>query len=394
MVKKVIGFIMVLFLFSPLLMYLVWFFAPERKLNILIFDKTVLETKAQEHRSISWILTYEKYAHSLTGLYQHDSNYYGFFPNDSGKYKIKDFGNYSEKSLDSLANLYDIAYYTDLYGVYKGEWYNRYPNVAPQDLAIDNSMEHTDKIYGGMTFKELLFLQKMKLRGKLVIAEFNVIATPTPSAVRQEFEKEFNMTWTGWIGRYYETLDTLKNKELPRWMKTNYLAQHNNSWPFNQSGIVFVNDNERIEILENDTHLQVEVPVIHTNTANMSKYDLPAEMKYSFWFEVIRTGSQNNIVSTYKITPNNHGRKLLKRYEIPETFPAIIEHDSTDYRFIYFAGDFCDNSIGMKSAKFKWINHFNGFAYRRSTEERVSFFWDFYLPMIDKILLKYSTPKQ
>ncbi|HET7734132.1 MAG TPA: hypothetical protein VFK73_09870, partial [Paludibacter sp.] len=75
---------------------------------------------------------------------------------------------------------------------------------------------------------------------------------------------------------------------------------------------------------------------------------------------------------------------------IPEVFPAVIEHDSTDYKFIYFAGDFCDNSIGMKSAKFKWIENFNTFAYKRNTEERVSFFWDFYRPMIDKILLNYS----
>lgn len=381
---------MIIFILSPFLMYLVWFFTPEKKLNILIFDKTVLETKGQEHRSISWILTHEKYTHSLTGLYQHDVDYFGFFPNDSGQYKIKDFENYSTKSLDSLANLYDIVYYTDLYGIYKGEWYNKYPDAAPEDFSEDNSMEHTDKIYGGMTPKELQFLQKMKLRNKLIITEFNVIASPTPAAVREAFEKEFNITWTGWVGRYYETLDTLLNKELPKWMKVNYLAQHNNSWPFNKSGIVFVKDDERIEILENDTHLKVEVPVIYTSPDEMLKYDLPAEMKYSFWFDIISTDPSNNIVSNYKITPNDHGRKLLKVFGIPEVFPAVIEHDSTDYKFIYFAGDFCDNSIGLKSAKYKWIDNFNSFAYRKSPEERVSFFWDFYRPMIDKILLKYS----
>jgi hypothetical protein len=389
MIKKVVGVIMISFLLSPLFMYLVWVFTPERNLNVLIFDKTVLETKAQEHRSISWILTNEKYKHSLTGLYEHDIDYFGFFPNDSGKYKIKDFNNYSTKSLDSLANLYDITYYTDLYGIYKGEWYNRYPNVASEAITVDNSMEHTDKIYGGMTAKELLFLQKMKLRRKLVICEFNVIATPTPVPIRQAFENEFKMIWTGWIGRYYETLDTLKNKELPRWLKSNYLAQHKNSWPFHQSGIVFVKDNDRIEILENNTHLVIEIPMIHTNAVYMRKYDLPAEMKYSFWFEIIRTSSENKVVSTYKITPNNYGRKLLRGFGIPENFPAVIEHDSTDYKFLYFAGDFCDNSIGMKSAKFKWIDKFNAFAYKRSTEERVSFFWDYYRPMVDKVLLNY-----
>ncbi|MFT3754159.1 MAG: hypothetical protein QM800_15230 [Paludibacter sp.] len=256
MIKKILGVIMILFVSSPFLVYMVWFMTPEKKLNILIFDKTVLERQTQEHRSLNWILTHEKYAHTKSGLYEHDRDYLGFFPNDSGQYKIKDFENYSIKSLDSLAGLYDIVYYTDLYGVYKGEWYERYPNVAPKGLTEDNSMEHTDKIYGGMTAKELEFLRKMKFRKKLIIAEFNVMASPTPTAVRHEFEKEFKLIWSGWVGRYYETLDTLKNKELPRWMKRNYLAQHKNSWPFTRSGIVFVRDDERIEILENATHSQ------------------------------------------------------------------------------------------------------------------------------------------
>ncbi len=391
MVKKIVGFIMVFFLLSPFFIYLAWVFTPERKLNILILDKTVLERKAQEHTSISWILTHEKYRHSLSGLYKHDTDYYGFYPNDSGQYKIRDFNGGSIKSLDSLVNLYDIAYYTDLYGVYKGEWYDRYPGAAPDGYNADNSMEHTEKIYGGMTPKELEFLKKMKSKGKPVICEFNVIASPTPEAVRQAFEKEFNITWTGWVGRYYETLDTIKNKELPRWMKTNYLNQHNNTWPFTKSGIVFVKNNERIEILENESQLNVDVPMIYTNVAGIKKYDLPNRMKYPFWFEIIRTNADNEVVSTYKITPNTAGRKLLKNFGIPEVFPAVIAHDSSDYKFFYFAGDFCDNPIGMKSAKFKWIENFNTVAYKRNTQERVSFFWDFYRPLIEKILLNSSS---
>jgi hypothetical protein len=109
-------------------------------------------------------------------------------------------------------------------------------------------------------------------------------------------------------------------------------------------------------------------------------------MKYPFWFDIISTSSKNKVVSTYKLSTNQQGKALLKQYGIPETFPAAIEHDSADYKFHYFSGDFCDNPIGMKSAKFKWIEYFDIFSYQASAQERISFFWDYYRPMIKVIL--------
>ena len=197
------------------------------------------------------------------------------------------------------------------------------------------------------------------------------------------------MRWTCWVRRYYEALDTIINKELPRWMKRNYLAEHKDRWPFHKSGIVFVRDDDKIEILENKTHLVIELPIIHTLAEYRLKYGLPAEMKYPFWFDIINTNKKNEIVSTYKICPNKMGKILLKKYGIPESFPAVIEHDSVDYKFHYFAGDFCDNPIGIKSAKFKYIELFSDFSYQKGAQERISFFWNYYRPMLKSILSSY-----
>jgi len=388
MIRKLVGLIMFLMCLFPLLMFLAWWFMPEKKLNILILDKTVLDTKTQGHISLSWILTNEKYCHSKTGVYDNKKDYFGFFPNDSGAFKIKDFNGFSTSSLDSLANVYNAVYFTDLYGIYDGEWYEKYPTKFSRNyLNQDNSLDYIHKIYGGMTQNEFLLLKIMKEQQKLIITEFNVIASPTPTQIRLEFESEFNLRWTGWVGRYYECFDTIKNKEIPRWMKRNYLLQHNNNWPFYKSGIVFIKNDEQIEILENKTHLIIELPIIHTCKSYMAKYDLSSEMKYPFWFDIINTNSRNKIVSTYKISTNNIGKKMLHKYGIPETFPAVIEHDSTDYKFYYFSGDFCDNPINISSAKFKWIDNFNIISYKKEAGERISFFWDFYKPLLQNILL-------
>jgi len=387
MIKKIFLIFVILIVLIPLWMFLGWVFTPEKELNVLILDKTVLESKTPEHKSFNWILTNNRYVHSKSGPYNNKTDYFGFFPNDSGFFKIKDFQNWSQESLDSLVNDYDMVYFTDLYGIYQGEWDEKYPKVSlSKTNGIDNSMEHTSKLYGGMTQNELSMLQKMKLKSKLIITEFNVIASPTPTSIRQEFENEFNMRWTGWVGRYYETLDTLVNKELPRWLKRNYLAQHKQQWPFHKSGIVFVREDDRIEILENETHLNIEVPNILTSEKYMNKYGLPARMKYPFWFDIISTNSKNKIVSSYSIDANRIGKRKMKEYGIPRSFPAVIEHDSTDYKFYYFAGDFCDNPISLKSSKFKWIESIYGSSKKSDVQERVSFFWDFYRPMVIKIV--------
>ncbi len=392
MLRKLFGIFLLFFILSPIIFFSIWFFTPAKKLDILILDKTVLTSKAQEHISFSWILNYDNYVRTNNKSYQNNIDYFGFFPNDSGKYVIKDFNKFDSIALDSLSKAYDMVYYTDLYGIYEGEWHEQYPNVIPEYSSyVDKSLEHTPRIYGGMTFKEMGLLKKMKEQKKLILAEFNVIASPTPTDIRKAFEDEFGLKWSGWVGRYYETLDTTVNKELPRWMKTNYRLQHHDNWPFTKSGIVFVRDDDKIEILENETHLKIEVPIIHTSKKYMDKYGLPEEMKYPFWFDIISTGKTNNIVSMYKISPNENGSELLRVFGIPETFPAVIEHDSPDYKFHYFAGDFSDSSIGLNSSKFKYINLFSKFSYRLSPQERVSFFWDYYRPMVREIMDEYYT---
>jgi len=387
MIKKIILILIILIALIPFWMFIGWLFTPEKELNVLILDKTVLDTSTPEHKSLNWILTNNRYLNSKSGPYNNKSDYFGFFPNDSGFFKIKDFQDWSVKSLDSLANCYDMVYFTDLYGIYEGEWYEKYPGISPyKTKSVDNSMEHTLKLYGGMTQNDLSLLKKMKDKNKLIITEFNVIASPTPTAIRSGFEAEFDMHWSGWVGRYYETLDTLENKELPRWLKKNYLVQHKQKWPFDKSGIVFVREDDRIEILENRTHLNVEVPIILTSEKYMNKYGLPARMKYPFWFDIISTNSKNKIVSNYTLNANRIGKKLLKEYGIPETFPAVIEHDGTDYKFYYFAGDFSDNPISLKSSKFRWIEIIYGPSENNEVQERISFFWNFYRPLVTKIV--------
>jgi hypothetical protein len=378
--RRKIFYIFLTILLTPLWMWISWLLWPTKDLNILILDKTVLTKAGNEHRSFNWILTNQKFAKPNGRLYKIEEDYFGFFPKENEKYEIRGLEGLSEEQIDTLSQKYDMVYCTDTYGIYYNEWY-----------AHANLTEHSRIIYGGCGRNDLLFLEKMKEQNKLIITEFNFIATPTRYSVRKKAEKLFNIKWSGWTGRYFDSLDTLTNPELPRWAIRGYKKLHNNEWPFKNSGIIFVHESEIIVVLENITHLNFEVPVIiTTNERNRKRFNIPEKILYPFWFDITYTDTDSNtIISNYILETNALGDSILKHYRIPKKFPASIEHNGK-YKFYYFGGDFSDNPIRNFYARFKGIRLLKTFLYNPyDLISREPFFWEYYIPMVTKIVSDY-----
>jgi len=384
--KKYIITIALIILFTlPVWMWFAWLLEGKKELKVVIVDNTSITTEGNEHRSLNWILDHEKYSKADGSLYSIEEDYYGFFPKENKKFVTKGLEDLSDKQIQQLADNSDMTYFADTYGIYRREWYG-----------TDYRGEFSQKIYGGMTKQDLKFLEMMKKQKKLILTEYNDIATPTSKTVRSGFENLFGVRWSGWAGRYFETLDTTIDKEIPVWLIQNYKLQHNNKWDFKNSGIAFVHENGRIEILDYDKDLKSKVPYILTNLRNQQKYGIPEKIKYSYWFDVMYTQRSNEVVSVYHIETNARGDSILNSINIPNPFPAVIEHNSTDYKFYYFCGDFCDNPIdNMMFSQFVGITHFRGLFYSTNdTSERKSFFWLYFEPMISKILDDYYNSLQ
>jgi len=379
--KKYNVYILYAILLTPVWMWLAWVVTPKTKLMIGIVDKTVLTKKGQEHISLMWVLNHEKFAKINSDLYETKRDYFGFFPLGGEKYKIKGLERFSSAKLDELSNDCDVAYLTDAYGIYNGEWYER-----------KNVTERSGIIYGGMSQQDVDFLKAMKAKHKLILTEFNCLGSPTAPNVRADFENTFKMKWTGWVGRYFDVLDTAINQELPKWLVQNYIEQHGGKWPFKKSGIAFVREDDRIVILENQTHLTHELPQMFSTNKAIEKYDLPEKINYSFWFDIISPGTTvNNVLADFKISVNQAGAAELKKEGIPSVFPAIINHTSKDYQFWYFCADFCDNPINTFSSYFKGVHFFRRMFYNSTDPaERKNFFWNVYRPLVTQILEDYQ----
>ncbi len=362
-------------------MMLVWYLTPNRKLLIAIVDKTVIQYPGQEHISLHWVLNQEKFTKTKSEPYDPDLDYFGFFPMEKQKYKLKGLERFDSAQLADLSNKADAAYITDAYGVYRNEW-----------LKVGDIKDRSGLVYGGMSKQDLMFLKIMKAKRKLIITEFNSIGSPTDTSIRRQFEEMFGMKWSGWIGRYFETFDTTINKELPQWLIKNYQRTHNNQWPFKKSGIAFIHaGNDQVVILENETHLKRALPFIYSTKKRAAHYGIPESIKYSFWFDIISVDyKQNEVFSNFDISVNTHGAKELAKYNIPNRFPAITAHLAKDYRFFYFSADFCDNPVSLNSSYFKGVGYFKWLMYTRGEPlERKSFFWRLYRPLLTTILNDY-----
>ena len=379
--KQLTGLVFVLVLLTPVWMWVAWRLTPKRKLVVAIIDKTVTTTQVQEHVSLDWVLRHERYTKTKNALYKPDRDYFGFFPGKDEQFTLKGLERFSDSKLQELSEDADAAYFSDTYGVYSNEWY-----------AKRLETERSSLVYGGMTMQDIGLLENMKARHKLMIAEFNAIGSPTSEPVRSAFERLFGMRWTGWTGRYFSDLDTTSNRELPHWLVHNYIAQHGGKWPFHKSGVAFVSNSDQVTILEEGVMLEDAVPMIESTTKGMQTLNIPETMRYPFWFDVIDSigaGSPNELAASFVIKANAAGRAELAGYGLHPRFPAVIMHRG-GYGFYYFSGDFCDNPIGTFSAYFKGIQWFSWLMYDSGDPgQRVGFFWDFYRPMVTKILGDY-----
>jgi len=363
---------------APLLSFAAWYFSTKKQYTVAIVDKTVLNTEGQEHSSLHWVLNHNRFVKTADSRYQVNRDYFGFFPKEDTLYELKGLERFSAEALNVLSDDADLLYLTDTYGIYKQEWFARYTENKQGIL------------YGGLSQQDLEFVKLMKRKHKPVITEFNCLASPTPQTIRNEFETLYKLHFTGWTGRYFDSLDETKNKELPQWILTNYKSQNKSKWDFKKDGLVLVHESGTIVILENGRDLNEVLPVITASEKGIAELNLPKKEVYPFWFEIIENDSQvNRNYASFNLDVNSSGKSKLEAHQIPSVFPAVVGHPGPDYIFYYMAGDFSDNPVGFTTSYFKGISLVKGYFYNADEpSDRGGFFFNFYKPMLTKILKK------
>jgi hypothetical protein len=370
-VLTIIGFSLGILFFIYLLLRLIWSFNEKKELNIYILDKTVTRSDRPEHKAFTWLLNNNRYVLPNKKGYSHTKDYYGFFPVNI-KDEIFDFKSIRINEVDAYAAVFDVAYYTDCYGVHSFEWYKGKTKPI-----------RSQKVYGGLNQNDYLLIKKMIDNGKLVIAEYNMFSTPTNALVRSKTEALLDISWTSWLGKYFSTLDVGKNGGPPEWMKNLYESQHLGVWPTNKDGIVLLSNDGLIELLIQDIHLNSSLPSIVTQPNEVLRFGVNENVLFEQWFEFINPG-QNHVVSYFEMDVNSKGEEVLAKLGLNTVTPAVIMSPNGTY--YYLCGNFAENPVQMWTAKIaggKWIN---SFLYQFGAKNRANFFSKYYTPLINTIL--------
>lgn len=369
--------ILVVILATPVYSVVKWALQEKKPMNILVLNKTVPSLDRVTHRSLFWILHNERFVdREKKNSYSYRKDYYGFYPLKPLREKQHKKRDYRLTEVLDLAESNDVFYVADTYGVFFSEWYQAFSRTR-----------RTRKIYGGLNNNDQLMIAEMQKRNKLVILEYNSFDYPTADLEKYKVEEILGIKSSGWTAKYFESLDTMKNKSLPAWMTSMYRRYYRQPWSFKDAGIVFVKERE-IVVLEYGKSLTNPLPFIVTDNGYAEKYGVAESVPFSQWFEIIDP-KDTEVISKFKIYTTATGDSLLAQNFLSDSFPAVIVDPEKHHTF-YFAGDFATNNVKYATS----ILYYQGPLKKLYYSEKVNndprqFFWLYYKPLITTIFTDY-----
>jgi len=367
--------ILILVFALPFIKFVRWSFQEKKPIDVVILDKTVPTLERLNHKSLTWILNNSRFVKKeKKNSYSYKKDYYGFAPTRP----LKDRGNtkkeYHVSEMLELPERVDALYFADTYGVFFNDWY----------VGVNKS-RRSRKIYGGLNNTDYLLVNEMKNRNKLIILEYNSFDYPTPAFESYRTQEKLGITFTGWSGKYFSTLDTTA-KNFPAWMTSMYRNENKKPWTFTKPGIVLLSE-KNIIVLEEGTHLKDAVPYIVTDEANCEKFGVPSSVAFDKWFDIIDP-MDGNVISKFSLGTTALGDTLLSGKMLSNSFPAVTQ-DSATRRIYYFSGDFANNKVDFCTSRLKGFNGIKGLSYSDKPADTRRFFWLYYKPLVNTIFSDY-----
>lgn len=377
MKKPLLIFIIVLAVLSalPFISFIRWAFQEKKPMDIIIVDKTVPTLDRIKHKSFNWILTSGRFvSKDKKSSYSYRKDYYGFAPTRPLKERGSVKNEYRLSDMIELPEKSDALYIADTYGVFFNDWYSGI-----------NKSRKSRKLYGGLNNNDYLLINEMKERNKLVILEYNSFDYPTAQFEAFRTQEKLGITFSGWTGKYFESLDTTA-RDFPVWMTAMYRKQYRKPWTFTKPGVVLITERDII-VLEEGTHLGNALPVIITGPDYAAKLGVPESVSFSNWFDVIDPLA-NDVVSDFKLDATTEGDSLLAGFGLSKSFPAVVREPVNGNTW-YFSGDFATNRVMYWTSRIKGAEKLKGILYSSKPDAPERFFWAYYRPLITTIFNDY-----
>ena len=273
--------------------WVAWMVAPDRPLDLLVYDSTVFTDERRQHNAVGLMMTYLKVP------FDGDVDYVGTEPGGLP------FGAWPETQPE-------LVLLVDAYGVYVND-----------EADIDENGE----ILISDTFPERFAddVAEWGSAGSIMMAEFNMMHEPTDAATSEILQDVFGIDATGWTGRAFEDLQDASDrlKEL-----------HYREWDYEGPGIILVGASAGdravdpvVEVLLPE-HLGADAPRITGDVLNRGR---EIDISYFSWFALISADVSADTELWLELPVNDRGAALLEERGVPQRSPFLVWTDNTVY---------------------------------------------------------------
>lgn len=370
--------VLVLLLAAP---FALWYVLPRQAPGVVILDKTVPRAEWREHLRLSWWLTHRRVPTASGGWWDATQDYVGWNPVARAGRLLDD---------RALAGA-RLAYLADAYGVYSAD--TARDGVAPTGPA---ALVRSTPVFAGVTLGEAQALAAFRARGGAVVAEFNVLESPTAGTPAAEvLEHLFGVRYQGWIGRTYD--DLASDDEIPAWMRAKWQRRHRTPWSFRGPGtVVFSERDDRIAVI-----LREQVAGPHALTLEVDR-PLDPLMRgveggagYGYWVSGLAPGDSAVTVASWQFHVDSAAQWLLRHEDFPLRFPAVVRRTSGPLA-AYVTADIADvpttppyvqRSVGLDWWRARHVQGGTG------ADGELDFFWRVVAPLWDSALRLATPPK-
>lgn len=350
---------------------------PERRVDLVVVDKTVPFRTYVEHRSLFWLIDHLKLVKPDGEPYRLERDYVGAFPPPRA-------GDEPESTIEltrDRARAADLVYLADTYGVYRDDLLSR----GAQEAALERS----PRIYGGLTLAEAEAARDAVRAGVPLVAEFNTLGSPTGGPAREVLETVLGVRWTHWIGRYFPHLED--RDEVPEWLRRDYRREWRRPWELAGAGYVLVQEDAHVEVLRVGAQAEPHALTLErARPVDRLLSDARDGIAYPYWFDVVQADPGTEVLASFRWHLTGAGVERLRARNLPLSFPAILRRG----RAHYLAGDFADNPLDTTPVPLAGFTTVKRFLERaKLTPSEDAFFWGFYVPMMTRLLGDVADPR-
>jgi hypothetical protein len=245
-------------------------------------------------------------------------------------------------------------------------------------------------IFGGLSVDDAVALEHFAEAGGNLISEFNSLSDPTPRDARQIMSEIMAIEWLGWTGRFI--VEYREVKKLYPWFEALY--RHNyGSRPLPKGpGMMLIHESGKLVVLSGAVFEKSMPTLTLTKRGKEWMAEPVGSPPYYGWFGIVTTGIDTDVLAQIVMPTPDDWEEHFRLKGIPKKFPLITRRRVKNSDRIYIAANI---SVVDEVPTFHTLaflpNILSTIHRRRDSQHYGPTYWQFFVPVVGKILKDAAT---